>query len=99
MHVFIAEAKKFTVIEYLIVFFCKVFSVIDMLKYVSDWCGWIPTCIHVIEVGCEVGGGGGSVLGVYVIKKSNRFTLTKLGDMKFESGHVFVWELVSDNVD
>ena len=36
MHVVISEAKKFTVIDYFIAFFCKVFSVIEMLKEVSD---------------------------------------------------------------
>ena len=64
MHVVIADEKKFTVIDYFIEFFWKVFSVIEMLKEVNDWCGWIPTWSHAIEIGCEVGGGNGSVLSV-----------------------------------
>ena len=48
---------------------------------------------------CEVGRGDGSVLSVNVRKKSKRFTLTKLGDVMFESGHVFFWKIVSDNGD
>ena len=34
-----------------------------------------------------------------MIKKSKHFTLTKLGDTIFDSGHVFLWTLVSDHVD
>ena len=64
MHVVISEAKKFTVIDYFIAFFCKVFFVVEMLKEVSDWCGWIPTYSHAIEIDFEVGGGDGSVLSV-----------------------------------
>ena len=87
------------VIDYFIAFFCKVFSVVGSLKEVSDWCGWIPTYSNDIEIVCEVGGGDGSVLSVQVIKKSKRFTLTKLGDVTFESGPVFLWALVSDRGD
>ena len=35
-------------------------------------------CINLIEIGCEVGGGDGFVISVYVIKKSKRFALKKL---------------------
>ena len=56
-------------------------------------------CSHAIKIGCEVGGGDGSVLIVKVIKKSKRFILTKLGDAMFESGHVFFWTLVSYHGD
>ena len=56
-------------------------------------------CINLIEIGCEVGGGDGFVISVYVIKKSNRFALNKLGDVKFESGHVFLWAFVGDHGD
>ena len=62
MHVVISEAKKFTVINYFIAFFCKVFSFIEMLKEVSDWCGLIPTYSHAIKIDCEVVVGDGSVL-------------------------------------
>ena len=48
---------------------------------------------------CEVGGGDGSVIIVKVSKKSRPFTLKKLGDTMFESGHVFSWTLVSDHGD
>ena len=96
IHVVIAEAKNFTVVDYFIAFFCEVFSIIDLLKEVSYWFGWIPTCSHAIKIGCEVRGSDVFVLSVYVIKKSKRITLTKLGDVTFESGRLFFWELVSD---
>ena len=64
MHVVVAEAKKLTVIGYFAAFFCEVFSVIELLKEASDWCGWIPTCSHTINIGCDVGGCDGSVLNV-----------------------------------
>ena len=64
MHVVISEAKNFTVIDYFIAFFCKVFSVVEMLKEVSDWCGWIPTYSHEIEIDCEVVVGDGYILSV-----------------------------------
>ena len=99
MHIAVSEAKKLAVIDYFIAFFCELFSVIELLKEVSNGCGWIPTRSHVIKVCCEVGGGDGSVLSVKVSKKSKRFTLTKLGDAMFESGHVFFWTLVSDHGD
>ena len=89
MYIFVAEAKKLSVIAYFIDFFCKLFSVIELFKEVSDGCGWIPTRSHAIKIFCEVGGGDGSVIGVKVSKKGKRFTLTKLGDAMFESGHVF----------
>ena len=34
-----------------------------------------------------------------MIKKSNQFTLTKLGDAMFENGHVLLWTLLSDHGD
>ena len=89
MYIFVAEANNLAVVYYFIAFFCKLFSVIDILKEFSNGCGWIPIRIHAIEICCEVGGGDGSVLSVKVSKKSKRFTLTKLGDAMFESGHIF----------
>ena len=97
MYDIVAEAKKFTVIDYFIAFFCELFSIIEMLKQVRNWCGWIPTYSHAIKIGCEVGGGDGSVLSVYETKKSNWPTLEKLGDEMFESGHVLFWTIVSDH--
>ena len=64
------------------------------MKEVSNGCGWIPTRSHAIEIFFEVGGGDSSVLSVKVSKKSNRFTLTKLGDAMFESGNVFSGHLL-----
>ena len=64
MYVFISEAKNFTVVDYFISFFCEVFSMIELFKEVRNWCGWIPTCSHAIEILCVVGGGDGSVLSV-----------------------------------
>ena len=64
MHVVVAEAKKLTVADYFIALFCEVFSIIEILKEVIDWCGFIPTCSHAIGIGCEVGRGDGSVLSV-----------------------------------
>ena len=52
-----------------------------------------------IEIGCEVGGGDGSVLSVYVSNNSKQFKLVKLGDAIFESGRVFLWRLISDHGD
>ena len=52
-----------------------------------------------IKIGCEVGGVYGSVLSLYVSNKSKRFTLTKLVDAMFESGHVLFWKFVSDHGD
>ena len=83
MYIFVAEAKKFAVIDYFISFFCKFFSVVELLKEVSNGCGWIPTLSHAIEIFCEVGGGDGSVISVKVGKKIKRFTLMKLGDRVF----------------
>ena len=94
VYVVVAETKKLTVIDYFIAFFCELFSIIEMLKEVSNWCRWIPAYSHAIKVGCEAGGGNGSVLSVYVTKKSNWSTLAKLGDAMFESGHVFSGKLL-----
>ena len=99
MYIVVAEEKKLDVIDYFIAFLCKLFSVIDMLKEVSNGCGWIPTRSHATEICCEVGGGDGYVLGVNVSKKINQFKWTKLGDAMFESGHLFLWTLVSDHGD
>ena len=87
------------VIDYFIAFFCEFFSVIELLKEVSNECGWIPTCSHAIKNFCEVGGDDGSAISVKVSKKSKRFTLAKIGGAMFESGHVFFWTLVSDHGD
>ena len=54
---------------------------------------------HVIIIYCEVGGGDRSILSVKASNNSKRFTLKKLGDAMFESGHVFFWTLVSDHGD
>ena len=64
MYIVVAEAKKLTVIDYFIALFWELFSIVDLLKEASNWCGWIPTCSHAIEIGCEVGIGDGSVLEV-----------------------------------
>ena len=53
----VEEAKMLTVIDYLVAFFWEFFSIIELLKEVRNWCGWILTCNHEIEIGCEVGGG------------------------------------------
>ena len=37
-------------------------SIIELLKEVSNWCGWIPMCSHAIRIGYKVVGGVGSVL-------------------------------------
>ena len=99
MYIFVAESKKLTVVDSLISFFCKLFSVVEMLKEVSKWCGWIPTCSHAIKKFCEVRGVDGSILSVYVRKDSKRFSLKKLDDSMFESGHVFFWTFVSNHRD
>ena len=49
-----------------------------MLKEASYWCVWIPTCSYDIGIVCEVRGGGGSVISVYVSKKIKRSTLKNL---------------------
>ena len=69
-----------------------------MLEEVGNWRGWIPTGSHVIETGCDIGGGDGSLLNVKVSKKGKRFTLTNFGDTMFKSVHVFFWRIISDNV-
>ena len=97
MYIFVAEAKKLAVINYLISFFCEFFSVIELLKEVRNGCGYIPTRSHAINFFHEVRGGDGSVLSVKVSKKSKRFKSKKIGDAVFESGHVFFWTLVSDH--
>ena len=99
MYIVVAKAKKFAVIDYFIAFFCKLLSIIEPLKEVSNGCGWIPMRSHAIEICCEVGGGDGSVISVKTSKKIKWLTLTKLGDAMFESGHVFFWTLVSDHGD
>ena len=97
MYIVVAEAKNLAVVDYFIAFFCKRFSVIEMLKEVRNGCGWIPMCSHAFKIVCEVGGGDGSVISVKVSKNSKRLTLKKLGDAMFESGRVFFWTLVSDH--
>ena len=62
MYIVVAEAKKLSVIDYLIVFSCELFSYIDTLKEVINGCGWISTCIHAIKNFCGLGGGDGYVL-------------------------------------
>ena len=99
MYIVVAEVKKLAVIDYFIVFFCNFFSILDLLKEFSNWCGWIPMCIHTIKIICEARGGDGSVLSVYANKKSKRSTLTKLGDAMFDSGRLFFWTLVSYHGD
>ena len=89
VYIFVAERKNLAVIDYLIDLFCGFFSVLELLKEVSNGRGWIPTCSHAIGIRCEVGGVDGSVLSVNVIKKNKRFTLTKLGDAIFDSGHIY----------
>ena len=64
IYIVVAEAKKLAVINYLISFSCKLFSVVELLKQVRYWYGWIPTCFHTIKIGYEVGGGDISVLRV-----------------------------------
>ena len=91
--------KKLNVIDYFINFCCKVFLVIELLEECRNWCGWIPTCSHGIEIGCEIGGCDSSVLSVYVSKKSKRFILTKFGDKMFKNGNVFFWKLISYHKD
>ena len=99
MYIVVAEAKKLAVIDYFISLFCKLFSVIELLKEVSNGCGWIPTRSHAIKICPDGGGGDGSVISVKVSKKSKRFTLTKIGDAVFDSGRVFLWTLISDHGD
>ena len=86
-----------TVVEYFIALIHRLCSVVELLKEVINWCGWIPPYIHAIKIGCEFGGVDGSVLSVYVRKNIKRFTLAKLGDEMFESGHVFFWTLFSNH--
>ena len=99
MYIVLAEAKKLAVIDYFIAFFCELFSVIELLKEVSNGCGWTPTPSHAIEICCVFRGGDGSILSVKVRNKCKQSTLTKLGNAMFESGHVFFWTLVSDHGD
>ena len=99
MYIVVVKAKKLDVIDDLISFFCEFSSVVELLKEVSNGCGWIPTCSRAIEILCEGGGGDGSILSVKVSKKSKRITLIKLGDAMFESIRVFFWTLVSDHGD
>ena len=97
MYIVVVDAKRYDVIYYFIAFFCGFFSVIELLKEVSNGCGWIPTRSHAIKIFCEVVGGDGYVLSVKVSEKSKRFIFAKLGDSMFESGHVFFRTLFSDN--
>ena len=99
LYIFVSEANKLAVIDYFIAFFCELFSIIELLKEASNGCGWIPICSHAIEICCDVGGCDGSLLSVKVSEKSNRFTLTKLGDAMFESVRVFFWKQISDHGD
>ena len=99
MYIVVVDAKRLDVIYYFIAFFCGFFSVIELLKVVSNGCGWIPTRSHTIKICCGVRVGDGSVLSVKVSKNSKRFTLTKIGDVLFESGRVFFWALVIDHGD
>ena len=64
MHIIVAEAKKLTIIDYFVAFFCKVFSIIELLEEAGNWRGWIPMASHAIGILCEIGGGNGSVIGV-----------------------------------
>ena len=36
------EENKLDVIDYFIALFCKLFFIIELLKEVSNGCGWIP---------------------------------------------------------
>ena len=99
MYIVVVEAKNLAVVDYFIAFFCELFSVIELLKEVSNGCGWVRTRSHAIKKLCEVGVGGVSVLSVKVIKKIKQFILMELGDAMFESGHVILWTLVSDHGD
>ena len=94
MYIVVAEAKNLAVVDYFIAFFWELFSVIDMLKEISNRCGWIPIRSYTIKICCEVGGGDGSILNVKVSKKIKRFILKKLGDAMFEIGHLFFWNLL-----
>ena len=64
VYVVVLEAKKFTDVDYFVAFFWKVFSIVELLKEVRNWCWWIPTSSYAIEIGCDVVGGCGSVLSV-----------------------------------
>ena len=62
VYIVVVEVDKLTVIYYFIALFCELFSIIELLKEVSNWCEWIPMCSHAFEIGCEVRGGDISVL-------------------------------------
>ena len=62
VYIVIAEAMTLTVIDYFIDLFCELFSIVELLKEVRSWCGWIPMCSHVIMIGYKVVGSGGSIL-------------------------------------
>ena len=64
MYIFVPEAKNLTILDYFIEFLFKLFTIIELLKEVINWCGWIPMYCHAIKIGCDVGGGDGSVLSV-----------------------------------
>ena len=64
MHIVIEEAKKFTVVDYFVAFWCEVFSIIELLEVVVNVWGWITTSSREIEIGGNIGGGDGSLLGV-----------------------------------
>ena len=99
MHIFVAEAQKLTVIDYLVPFCFKIFSIIELLEKVGNWCGCIPTGNHAVENFCEIRGGDGFIISVYVIKKIERFVLIEFGDTIFKSVCVFFWALISDRGD
>ena len=50
MFIVLAEAKKLAVIDYFIDFLCELFSIIELLKEVSNGCGCIPECSHAIKI-------------------------------------------------
>ena len=64
MDIFVTEAKKLTVVDYFDAFCCELFSVIELLEEIGNWCRWIPTCSHAIEIGSDIGVGYGSGLSV-----------------------------------
>ena len=70
-----------------------------MLEEVVNWREWIPTGSHAIRIGYEIMLNDGSVLSVYMIKKSKRFILGKNCDTMFNIGHIFLWTLISDHGD
>ena len=47
-----------------VAFFWKIFSIVDLLNEVINWCGLILTCSNAIKIDFEVGWGDGSILSV-----------------------------------